>query len=585
MADYAQWNDAIIGFHTRNVPKGEPVYLTVNEDAIGMVGKSMLGIGNKVTAYQDFIMAVRTRCTKHSRRRLKVSIEGLESIDEDSGLPKGVGFLAALVLAAHKMAAGEGIDNGNYFKRLRQVLGFIGEESGRPPGLEPGVEEPCWKSWTMWLDAHGWLNTAEPRADGPTKYISYPIGQALLRDDDVEYLRRRFMGALRHPRALRALDEAQLAGWLLRQGFSRSHLRSGFESPDPGRASAFFDEAYKVYQGIDWEQDGIIVGAGQSGSKKIVAGIFCQPSMRGGVTYRLLPRVPKQWQGERLVAKGPNGEKLPLEQHRSGLFKPLWQINPFNEEALSFDLEGSDNYDEIVLPSRDYWILTSDPPEDPNGVLATWEKYSALLGIKFNLLVKGGKDGALAQELLRFKGHMLGAQNAGLIGWDEGPIEVGAWSEFHGCMVLSAAWDSIVPQNDAIELYEALKPGLRATIALSGGLRDSGKSVWIEGCPPSVKIYGFDSEFGFRVIKDGGVIHESSYKAQSLFHLDDCKDPGLYRLEVLWDHRVVAGKTLRIISWDSLEPDPIDGGKWIGVNGPVMLSGPRIATGKEACDG
>uniref|UniRef100_A4SC89 Uncharacterized protein n=1 Tax=Chlorobium phaeovibrioides (strain DSM 265 / 1930) TaxID=290318 RepID=A4SC89_CHLPM len=580
MADYAQWNDAIIGFHTRNVPKGDPVYLTVNESAIGMVGKAMLGISGNDAAYADFIAAVRQRCTTWPQERRSVLIDGLEGIDEDTGLPKGVAFLSAMVLAAHKMASKEGADNNNYFVRLRQVLGLNDTAPGRPEGLDPGVEEPCWKSWGMWLDSNGWLNTAETVGDGPMRYISYPIGQALLRDDDVVYLRRLFKEKIGHP----SLDEAQLAGWLLRQGFSRSHLRSGFESPDPGRASAFFDEAYKVYQGVDWSQDGASVVAGQSRPNKIVAGILCQHSMNGGEVFRLLPRIPMHWQGDELVAKGPNGDDAALVPYRPGLFRPLWQVNPFQEDALSFRVEGSDSIEEIVMPSRDYWILTPDPPDDPHGALATWDKYPALMGVKFRLMVKGAQDGRLAQEVVRFKDYRLGGQDAGLIGWDSGPIDVSGWTEFHGCMVLSAAWDSIIPHEDAAELFEALKPSLRATIALSGGLRDSSKGAWIEGCPPSAKIYGFDDEFGFRIVKDGAILHESRYTAQAPFQLDECKKPGLYRLEALWDKRVVAGKALRVIPWDLLEVDPIDGAKWVDIGSESFISGPRRIASKGVRD-
>lgn len=566
MADYAQWNEAIIRFYTRNIPKGYPVYLTVNEDAIGMIGRSVLGIINRNDACEDFIRAVNETCTKHIQRRLVVHVDGLEGIDEDSGLPKGVAFLSIMVLAAHKMARNENINGNNYFQRLRQVLGFEDGESGHPPGLDRGAEEPYWKSWGMWLDAHGWLSSAEP-GEGPMRFIGYPIGQALLRDDDVAYLRKIFKGNLSEPEALRALDEAQLAGWLLRQRLNRSHLRSGFESSDPDRSSAFFDEAYKVYQGIDWDEGLAGEGAEPIRARKIVAGILFQQSMRGEHTYKLLPRIPAQWQGEQMIAINPAGGQIPLVQYRTGLFRPMWQVDPFMGQRQSFPVEGADSFDEIILPQRRFWILTPDP-EDDRGGLATWEKYAALMGKKFRLLVEGGPDGLLALQMQRYSA-------ASLVKWDEGPIDKGRWTEFHGCMVLSASWDSLIPPAAATELHDALKPAMRATIALSKGLRAPGQAAWLEGFPPSVSIYGFENEFTFRVLDGDAVVYERQHAAQSTFSLENCHTPGVYRLEVLWGRQVAAVKALRIIPWEHLESNPMSAEKWQDI-GPVLISGARI---------
>ncbi|NTU58876.1 MAG: hypothetical protein HGB00_08195 [Chlorobiaceae bacterium] len=576
MPSYEEWNEAIIRFHTRNVPKGSPVYLTVNDEAVRQVGRSVLGLAEWDVAYEDFIIAVRGKCTNGREEHLEVCLDGLGGINEESGLPNGIAFLAITVLAAHKMANAEGIDHTNYFRRLRQVLGFSAGGVGRPPGLDVGQEEPLWRSWGMWLDSNGWAATAERGPEGPMRYINYPIGQALLRNDDVQYLERKYLEGLREPKALRALDQSQLGGWLLRQRLDRSHLREGFEGTDLDRVSAFFDEAYKVYQSMAWEQteESVGTGLGLAKSTKVIAGLLRQPSMRGGAFYKLFPRVPAHWQGEEMVAVGSNGEESPLDQYRPGLFRPLWSVDPIACESRTFKVNGSTDWDEIVLPARRFWILTPDP-EDMHGAFATWEKYPSLLGKKFLLIVEGGKDDVLSTQMLRFKEHGKTENGVGLIDWECGPVEVGGRTEFHGCMVLSAAWESIIPVDEAIELYEALKPVMKATIALTGGLKASGQAAWIEGYPPIASIYGFEKVLKFRVVKGERVLYDGNKSVQTPFDLNYCKDPGLYRLEVLWKHSVIAGKALRVLPWDALEMNLIDEGKWIDI-GTSLLSGVRV---------
>jgi hypothetical protein len=576
MADYQQWNESIIRFHTRNVPKGGSIYLTVNEDSISMIGKAMLGINSKDEACTDFLEAVKDACI---RNRL-INLDGFEGIDEESELPKGVAFLSCMVLAAHKMSGKGGIDHTNYFMRLRELLGLDDGGQGRPEGLGVGHEEPLWRSWRRWLETNGWTNTAESGTEGPMRYISYPIGQALLRDDDAEYLKRKYRTELSESMAFKGYDEAQLAGWLLRHRINRSHLRSGFESPDPNRSSAFFDEAYKVYQSLDW--DGEIVNGELDvvRSKKIIAGILYQPSMRSGLDYRLLPRVPAHWQGEHMAVVSPSGERMSFERGRTGLFKPLWHASPFSAQdgqGQSFAVEGSDCFEEVILPARRFWLLTPDPEDEERGALATWEKYPSLMGKKFLLLVEGGLDGLLASQMMKYR-------NSSLVEWDKGPIEKDGWTEFHGCMVLSASWDSIIPDEGSEELHEALKPAMRATIALSGGLRAPGQGAWLEGFPPLVTIYGFEREFTLRVTKHGNIIDEGPCLAQTPFSLDACASPALYRLEVLWGHKIVAGRAMRVTTWEGLEASPVDCAKWSG-SGAVKVSGPRIVVEKAVGNG
>ena len=140
MACYKDWNRAIIEFYTYNVPKGSPVYLTFNDNALRDIGLSYLSITAEKDITKDFIDAITIQCVHEENGHKEVSLKGLNYIDEE--LPNGVAFLALMVLAAHKMIREANVHPNNYFVHLRKLLNIPLNNTVSRDGLGGGVEDP-----------------------------------------------------------------------------------------------------------------------------------------------------------------------------------------------------------------------------------------------------------------------------------------------------------------------------------------------------------------------------------------------------------------------------------------------------------
>jgi hypothetical protein len=226
----------------------------------------------------------------------------------------------------------------------------------------------------------------------------------------------------------------------------------------------------------------------------INAGLFRSVSISGQIAYKMFVPQPTNWIPKPLAICLNKEQKISLEPYRIGHFKQLNKQIPFVPDSICYCLEGDPLLDAVVFPKRDFWILTTDP-EDPSGAFATWEKFPNLLGLKFTLLCSIEGEQFVQDEMDKFR-------EAKLIDWDNGPTTVSGMPvhEYRGCMILSAAWDGVVPSEKCLGLYEALKPKQFATISLSGGIRAPYKNAWLVGNPPVVKIYGFEEEFGLKLL-------------------------------------------------------------------------------------
>src|SRR5262249_15204431 len=146
------------------VPRGGQVFLSVDEEALDRIGKPF---GKD---RDDFLEMIRVRAVRRIGG-VEVAIDKFHEKTADGDVPDYVGFLAAMVLAAHLMErqpigedSGGGeqavIDDTNYFFRLRQVLG-LEEVKGRPPGLLKAEEARFWEVWNECLRRRGCEPTAE----------------------------------------------------------------------------------------------------------------------------------------------------------------------------------------------------------------------------------------------------------------------------------------------------------------------------------------------------------------------------------------------------------------------------------------
>ncbi|SEO88520.1 hypothetical protein [Nitrosovibrio sp. Nv6] len=543
MASYLEWNDSIIDFFTSGVRGGAPVYLTVDDSSLAYIGHHYLELPAEA-ARNDFISAVKERCTERVGSARRVKLDGAKGIARN-GRPNSVSFLAVMVLAAHEMQADEKqhIDGTNYFRRFTELLDLSQGQQSRPQGFISGEEEELWRTWNSWVALNGFKPTARG-GEGSHVYIDYPIEQALLRKGDRAFIESRMRYAFISPQD-RMLDEAQLASWLMRQAFSRRHLQAGFRNPDPDRVGAFIDAAFRIYQAIDW-----VAGSGSrtvqgSDRIKLSGGIIRKVSIRGPVQYQLLVRRPSHWKSAELKVLGNRGEYHSLVPFKSDLFVPLWAVSPFPNDPLKFEVGGDPLVESLIFPMRNFWILTTDP-DDPTGQIGTWERYPNLLGQKFWILLRGAEDGLLAAELRKYK-------NEKLIDWEQTELKHDGWTEYRGCMILSRAWDCIVPSAGTESLYDALTPTMFANIGLSRGIKAPDGQGWLEGFPPSITIYGFERDFKVEIRSEIGPSVSFEVQQQVPRLLPESLAPGGYQLMASWHGRLVASRSLRIIAWDDLD--------------------------------
>lgn len=538
MADYESWNYALATYVTAGVAKDAPVFLGIDEDAIAEIAERFLQDTVTRDPLEDFIRAVRAHLVAPQTGTLD-----LHRVTSRRGDPPGgVGFLAAMVLAAHNMQDEDGIDETNYFVRLRDLLWLTGGY-GRPAGLPAGAEEPLWKAWNRYLTGAGFQTTAQ-RGSGAQTYLRYVFSQAILRESDKQHLRQRFSETRLPPH----LDTVQLGGWLSRQAINRKHLKAGLHHPDPGRRWEFYQSAHRVYEETQWEHSDVgRKGNERSAARTIECGLYRSEDLVGGAEYWLFPRQPARALPSGLSVGTPgSGQVQPLRTLRAGFFAPLWPQEPFVDEAIDLAVAGDPGIRTALFPRHDFWLLIRDP-EDPLGAWATWRPYVEV-GERLLILCR---PGMFAQEMERLHAEKL-------LEWAE-RVEWSAWIEYRGCMVLSYDWGAFIPTPECRALTDALTPHSAAGVSLSGGLRAPNQNAWLAGFPPKMKVYGFGPRFDVTITSaEGASVYSGETPCQVEVPLPDNLAPGLYTAEVNWGDRLLAIRAFRIIPWDeiSIHPHP-----------------------------
>ena len=438
MAEFDAWNKAVAAYFTAGAAKGSPIFLSLDLEAIEDVAARFLDEGVDGDPLLDFSRAVRRRCVSSSGDHLNLNT--LKS--RDGEVPAGVAFLGLMVFAAYNMQEEDGIDESNYFLRLREVLG-LPHYQGRPDGMPPGAEEPLWKEWNDHLTSAGFHPTAE-RGAGPQTYLRYVLSQAILRESDKQFLRQRFHDA----RLPLQFDSDQLGFWLSRQILMRRHLQEGLHHSDPARVWEFDQSSHRVYEAGDW-----VAGvaphqtSGRERIRSIECGVYRTVDLLGDADYLLFPKEPARTRSSQTaVTPTIGGSALPLRHIRPGFFGPLWQVAPFGDHPLEFDVVGDPVIRKMLFPKRDFWVLVRDP-ENQQGVWATWKPYLEL-GEPLLLLCR---TGAMDSEMARFK-------EAKLVDWTA-RVEADGVIEYQGCMVLSYDWGGFISLPECRALADALAPG------------------------------------------------------------------------------------------------------------------------------
>ena len=555
MPAYRPWNRALAGYFAKGLPPGEPFYLSVDDDALLAVGAEWFGGENPPETgateatgeagaadyAADFLRAVRQQCVAGGG----ISLDSISGRPED-GPPDCIGLLAAMVLAAYRMAPDEDAAEINYFTRLREVLGLDLNEPGRPAGLRypanaSAPEEQLWAAFNHWVLRNGWLPSAGRGPEGPQKYTNYPLSQTLLRRADKEHLERLFRDAGIHYQ-----DEGQIAVWFLREGpglpsFQLRELAKDAPQATPERFNAIIGAVFEVASSIDWNAP---AGSGLAAlwtQRRLTAGLYRDANpLTDTAEYLLYPRKPQRWESESLSVKR-DGQSTPLRNERPRYFRPLpGPVNPAGGQT--FPVTGHPHITELVLPARDFWALTRDPQDETSGVFASWGR--PRLGETFLLLAR--QECAAPLNLL---------QEEGGLDWEGGPVELpepyAGWLEYRECRVVSPNWDGIMARD-----FDELRPHTRASISLPGGLKTGQRDTWIAGYLPEVYLASFDPVgLSVRVVEvsqpDLPILDEGieANRAVALPPLT----PGDYAIEALSSGRIADRRRLSVAAWENLE--------------------------------
>jgi len=558
MPNYADWNLSIIEYVTSGVPKGNAIFIDIDDHSILNIACEFLNQtwSDTETALEDFTNAVTEKCVIYSNGDYVIDTDMLDDCSTQSQ-PTCVAFLALTVIAAYQMLPEEldtGLEIGqnNYFIRLRQTFKLPVESGGRPKGLQIGTMETLWKTWNDWIDKEGWISSAEPGL-GSLQYINYPLSQAILRRIDQERLLIKYCKAYQKNLLSPGLDRYML-GSLLRNmigSFDSKHLQMLVEDTDPRRYAAFVDAAYDVYQSISWDNvDQILndrnISRQYRPPSRISAGLYrIEDRILGFVQYYAYPEQPRRLRLNTLEIIY-NDRPVILDTERPGYFSPIGESDFTN--GMSYGVIGHSSIKELLIPEREFWILVRDNIDPESGIFASWR--SPDLGETFLTVINQSQYDRYSKQL-----ELL--RHEGLITWDsvqEIKTPYGIWHEYIECMVLSRGWGQIT-EPICPEFFHSLKPKTIASVRFYGGLRCPQSLSWMYGYQPKINIVTFKHKVRFEVVSlsTGEISEPVEMETNVLFDLPNKLIPGSYRIDITISGRKFKSNILRITDWNDLE--------------------------------
>jgi len=530
---YINWNQALVSYFTTGMAQGSQIYLSVDDDVLESIGQNLLSpeIGGNSCA--DFCAAVKKAVIVDGQ----VKLSHLQERDEQ-GLPKSVAFLSAMVLGAYRMAEDEDVDQNNFFQRFKEILDLPISEYSRPFGMKSGEEESLWQDWALWLRQNGFVPSAQ-RGEGSRTYINYPISQTLLRQSDKDQLCKIF-----NDKQWKTQWDAQTLLVRVRQETSKfsKHLQELLTGHQlRSRYEVVAEAIHDVYE--QWHHEGCptAINAASTWSRHLFAGLYrTEAPFSGEIDYYLYPKQPKRRSLESVqVQLGETNHTLRSE--RPGWYFSLdYKLNVNDlEQGANYPITFPFELEALILPQRDFWILTPDPDNPDAGTYASWGMPS--LGLSFILLCK--------QELLSDIERLRDEQ---LLKWNGDPLPVlnnANWIELHDCLIVSQAWEGIFIDNQALKA--ALQPSIHLLVSFSGGLRVS-RGTWLVDHAPQVTIFGFYPTVELKVTRlpDNALIYEEVQNTNTPISLNFPMS-GEYLVEATSVDES-SERLIQIVDWDKL---------------------------------
>lgn len=540
---YDIWNHAIATYVTAGAQRGSIVYLSIDDEILEQIQQQMEHTSNQTI--DSFAKSLHQRVVGFQHIKLQ-TIRGHNTYGE----PNCIAFLAGMVLAAARMAEDEdeAIADTNYFTRLCQVLN-LPESEGRPQGLAVGSEEPLWREWIIWLSKQGLISSAQPGGGKRDKYINYPISQALLRGADRDRLRRLFV------------EQSWRAGWdadtllsAVRRESQRlsKHLRMLLEDQSQ-RIAAVAEAIHEVYE--QWlSGDTDQRRTGQVRGRVLFAELLRRENILSGeIDYFIYPRSPRRQQISTIELQ-INSQHYSTATDQPGWYQPVCPVTLAQlNNGARFPITNPSFLEALVLPQRNFWIISPDPDNPESDVYASWG--SVPLGTRFILFCQ--QDILPEIEILRAEQ---------LLQWSGQPCEVAGlthWIEIHDCMVISSLWESV--SLERIDLLEALRPRETLYIGLSGGLR-SPSGGWIAEYGPDITAFGFQAAADLIItrITDDFVVYEDSQPTnQPIKYI--WRNPGDYLITATCGTSK-SQRLVKIVRWDDLSCESGSRIEWLTMN-------------------
>jgi hypothetical protein len=530
MPNYQEWNHAIATHTISIASSGSVIFLNINEQELRRIGTTRFRRHKARDWLEDFCKAIRQEVNKNNF----VNIKHLYSVDADNRVPNGVAFLAATVLAAYRMTDENDESGINYFKRLRDILDLQSEKGGRPLGMEGGQEEPLWLAWERWLNQQNFLCGAKRKS---SNYISYPISQAILRRIDQTSLYRFFKEKNAFFQTT-LFDERSLLSTLkpFRDRVTKhlSELLNSQLTRDEDELGSALLQALEDWREGNTSGDNLTV-------QRLTAGLYrTEDWLSGEIQYLLHPR---QRRGISLENTSVliDGQLFNLTAERNSWCYPISNLDSsWLEEGFSFQSQGNQYIDALVLPKRECWILVRDPEQPESPDRASWGQ--PVLGEPFILLAQQKHLSDL--ERLKIEGY---------IQWQDNPQEVLAgWLELKNCVSLIQDWSEVIVNQ---KLVEALKPRVSLGLSLFGGLQVGGS--WISEHGPTLTVHSFDHELELKITR----LNQEDLKAANTINMviesnkelnvSDWKEPGVYQIRVL-SHGQSIERLISIKAWNEL---------------------------------
>lgn len=600
--DYSQWNDAIIAATTAECLPEEPVFLAVDADRLaGIAARHRVCSADE--ARPRFVSAVRNRCVVDG----KIDVRSLSGCG-GSGRPRGVGFLAFLVLAASER--GEAGDDRFYLSLskllwpARTTHASNRQDLRMPPGER--CEEPLWRTWNDWLLQQGFASTAR-RGRGPRdKFRMYPISQAILSSAEKVYLAEYVFRPALHGRQLSEyLDQEAFDFWLRQRVKRVPHLWQGITDRVLGRdrvgghrfpaafREAFQGECFDLYSVVVTGADPSVSAVGAEARiarPTIAAGLVREAALDGTVEYRLRPsrsRHGRDHSGGRVVINGGAWDLLVSEDPQ--WFQPLG--DPLSNLApASFNVEDYPGVVSLDLPDRAFWVLAPDPAAPTDQLLVSDRRPDPDERVMVVVGLHGPRAAAVFASMQRLR-------ELDLLDWQATAEALPGWREYRRCRVLISPWPAEAPTGVDPELYLRLAPEASDTIRFESGLRaPNERGAFMEGCLPAISIVTEADPLILRIAPLGNHspqdCHELLGRRGQPLSLPPDLRPGPYVLQGLagepGDDREICQRRLIVRAWRDLAVERLSPGLWTTVAvepGALRLCGPRSEQALARVDG